>query len=104
MNLQWYVLNYDFNKRKIEYYNIFNHSYFIKCIQDLLDNFTTMENFIVELDKKLMYCFWSKREFEISIGDAFETDINQYVKFDVYSQIKPNITILAKYILDNNSK
>ena len=48
-----------------------------------------------------MYSFWSKREYEISVGDAFETNLNNYEKIDVYSQVKPNIIQLAQYILKN---
>ena len=99
--MEWFVLNYDFNKRRIEDFNIFRNSYFTKSVEELLKEYSSFEEFVIQLDRKLMYCFWSKREYEISVGDAFEKDINKYKKIDVYSQVKPNIEILAKYIIDN---
>ena len=101
MELEWFVLNYDFNRKKIENYNIFRNFYFIENIKKLLEEHLTFEDFIIQLDKKLRYSFWSKREYEISVGDAFEENLNKYEKIDVYSQVKPNIKILAKYIIDN---
>ena len=101
MELEWFVLNYDFNRKKIENYNIFRNFYFIENIKKLLEEHLTFEDFIIQLDKKLRYSFWSKREYEISVGDAFEENLNKDEKIDVYSQVKPNIKILAKYIIDN---
>ena len=98
--LEWYVLNYDFNHKKLENFNIFRSYRFTKGVEDLLNHYTTFDEFVEDLEKELMYAFWSKREYEISVGDAFETDLNKYKKIDVYSQVKPNVRILAKYIID----
>lgn len=99
--LEWYVLNYDFNKQKIEYYNIFNHTYLLESLQKILNNYTNFNDYIEQLDKLLRYCFWSKREYEISVGDAFETDLTKFKKIDVYFQLKPNIELLGIYIKEN---
>lgn len=100
-NLEWYVLNYNFNEKKLENFNIFRSNKFIKGVEYLLEYYTTFENFVKELDSELLYVFWSKREYEISVGDAFETDLNKYEKIDIYYQVKPNLRTLAKYIIDN---
>lgn len=47
-----------------------------------------------------MYSFWSKAEYEIMIGDLFETDCNKLEKWDVYDQILPNLEQLCRYILN----
>ena len=100
-NLEWYVLNYDFNGKKVENFNIFRSCRFVDGVKELLDSYITFEDFVEKLEKELQYAFWSKREYEISVSDAFETDLNKYEKIDVYSQVKPNVRILAKYIIDN---
>lgn len=100
-NLKWYVLNYDFNKKEVENFNIFRSTRFIDGVQDLLKHYITFEDFVEKLENELRYAFWSKREYEISVSDAFEIDLNKYEKIDVYSQVKPNVRILAKYIIDN---
>lgn len=100
-NLEWYVLNYDFNGKKVENFNIFRSSRFVDGVEKLLDNYFTFEDFVEKLENELRYSFWSKREYEIFVGDAFEEDLNRYEKIDIYSQVKPNVRILAKYIIDN---
>lgn len=98
--LEWYVLNYNWNKKKVENFNIFRSYCFTEGVRDLLNNYTTFDEFVKELEKELMYAFWSKREYEISVGDAFETDLDRYEKLDVYYQVRPNVRVLAKYIVD----
>ena len=100
-NLEWHVLNYDFNGKKVENFNIFRSSRFVDGVKKLLDNYFTFEDFVEKLENELRYSFWSKREYEIFVGDAFEEDLNKYEKIDIYSQVKPNVRILAKYIIDN---
>ena len=100
-NLEWYVLNYNWNKKKIESFNIFRSYRFTEGVKDLLKYYTTFDEFVDDLEKELMYAFWAKREYEISVGDAFETDLDKYEKLDVYWQVKPNVRLLAQYILDN---
>lgn len=102
--MEWYVLNYNFNEKKAEHFNIFRSRRFSDGVQELLESFVSFEDFVEELDRLLMYCFWSKAEYEIMVGDLFEEDTNKYTKVDVYSQVKPNIKILAKYILDEYNR
>ena len=97
--MKWYVLRYNFNKGKIENFNIFDSSRFNECIVKLLKKYTSFEDFKENLDKDLMYCFWSKREYEIMCADLFEKDMENYEKISVYDQVKPNLDVLARYIL-----
>ena len=63
-----------------------------------------MDKFIEELGNEVRYCFWSKREYEISVGDAFDTNFDNYEKIDVFDQVMPNIKALAKYIVDKHNE
>ena len=101
-DLKWYVLNYDFNKKKVIYFNIFTNSRFLDCLEENLEEFKNnndYEKFKENLRTDLMYCFWSKREYEISVSDAFETNLDMYEKIDVYSQVLPNLDNLAMYLV-----
>lgn len=102
-NLKWYVKNYDFNKKVIEDFNIFRSVKFTEGLQEILDknDYTTFEDFVEKVRQELMYAFWSKCEYEVMIGDLFDTI---ETKIDIYDQVKPNIEILSKYILDNYKK
>ena len=64
-NLEWYVLNYDFNRKKVENFNIFRSSRFVDGVKELLDNYITFEDFVEKLENELKYSFWSKREYEV---------------------------------------
>lgn len=97
--MEWYVLLHDFNKDKVISYNIFNNSKLDKELKELKENFISKENFVSELDKILRWCFWSKSEYEIVVGDLFEKDLDKYEKIDVYQQLKPNLNTLADYII-----
>lgn len=101
-DLEWYVLNYDFNGKKVENFNIFKNSRFLECLEKTLKHFKDTNDYEVfknELKTDLMYCFWSKREYEISVGDAFENNLDMFEKIDVYSQVLPNLDNLAMYLI-----
>ena len=96
--LEWYVINYDFNRKEMEDFNIFRSVRFTEGVENLLKENLSFDEFVERLEKELMYAFWSKVEYEVMIGDVFGT-IER--KVDIYSQVKPNVRLLAKYILDN---
>lgn len=99
--MEWYVLNYDWNKKEVYNYNIFTSVKFNRGITEILgSNPKDFNEFVEKLDRELKYCFWSKREYEISVGDAFEEDVNKLTKIDVYSQVAPNVKQLAIYIME----
>ena len=104
-DMEWYVLNYDVNRRKIYNFNIFNHWKFCEDVDRLLAEFNTdrdFNKFCKGLDSELKYYFMYRREYEISVGDAFEENLDRYEKYDVYSQLYPNLTALAYYIIHNS--
>ena len=124
MQFEYYVLNYDFNKKKVIYYNIFNNinvqEYTEKEVGKYLrspkkykhivqhkNDFLGREEIVVhgfdalvkEIDSIIRWEEWSRREFEVSIGDAFETDCEKLEKWDCYRQAKPNIKMIAREVL-----
>lgn len=102
-NMKWYVLISDFNKKEIIPYNIFNNGKFVDGIKELLEKgIGEYSTFVEDLTKLCRYCFWCKAEYEVMIGDLFEEDVNKYKKVDVFTQIEPNMELLADYILKNN--
>lgn len=104
LNLRWYVLNHDFNANTIIQWNIFNSSRFLDCLEEAIKKYTTFESFKERLNKDLMYCYWSKAEYEIIAGGLFAKKDDDFSKIDIYSQVKPNLDILANYIIDEVNK
>ena len=102
--MEWYVLNYDFNKKQIIKFNIFNNIKFYSGVKELLESYTDIDDFVSGLTSLLRYCFWCKREYEISVADAFEEDLSKYEKIDVYRQVAPNLKLIANLIIDYHNE
>ena len=124
MQFEYYVLNYDTNKKKVINYNIFNNinvqewtekevrKYLrapkkYKHIVQYKNDFLGREEIAVygfdalveEIDRTIAWQERGRCEYECSVGDAFETDINNYEKWDTYSQAKPNMAIITHEVI-----
>ena len=117
MQFEYYVLNYDCNAKKIVPFNIFRNihvqEWTEKAVRKYLrspKNFTYksfdgkeilhgFDALVREIDGIIAWQEHWRREYEISVGDLFETDINNYEKWDTYSQAKPNMVIIAHEVI-----
>ena len=124
MQFEFYVLNYDFNKKKVINYNIFNNINVQECTEKAVkkylrapkkykhivqykNDFLGREEIAVygfdalveEIDRTIAWQERGRCEYECSVGDAFETDINNYEKWDTYSQAKPNMAIITHEVI-----
>ena len=113
MQFEYYVLNYDLNKKKVINYNIFNNIHVQEWTEKAVKKYLRApKKFKYEsfFNKEITYGFnalvketdsiisnqqWSRREYEISVGDAFESDINKLEKWDCYKQCKPNMATIV---------
>ena len=105
MQFEFYVLNYNHNKNKVEMFNIFNNinvqEWTEKAIKKYLrspkkftykpydKNAETIYGFdalVKEIDGIIRWQEWGRREYEISVSDAFEDDINKLEKWDCYQR------------------
>lgn len=99
MRFEFYVLNYNFNKQKVEMFNIFNNihvqEYTEKAIKKYLRSPKNFKYTPFGSDKKTIYGFdalvkeldsiirheeWSRCEYEIAVGDHFITEVKDVVK------------------------
>lgn len=117
---EFYVLNYHPNKNKVFSFNIFNnirvYEETLKEVKKYLKNpkrYTSQpvwgdpesltlygfDAFCRELDGIIRWQEWGRREYEISVGDLFEEDLNKYEKLDCYQQAKPNVEIIAREVI-----
>lgn len=113
MQFEYYVLNYNTNAKKIEPFNIFRNCYVQeyteKTIKKYLrssknykyerygeDTLYGFEGLCKEIERIIQWQEWSRCEYEIAVGDAFEKDCNKLEKWDCYMQAKPNIPMIAR--------
>jgi hypothetical protein len=117
---EYYVLNYDWNKHKVECFNIFDNISLHEATEKLVRKYLKAPNkfeytkhsfgepqpiihgfdgFCGALEFLIMWQEWGRREYEISVGDAFETDCGKLEKWDCYRQCKPNIPMIAREVI-----
>lgn len=118
MRFEFYVLNYDINRKKVINYNIFNNirvqEWTEKAVKKYLRSpknfkyepfnksektFYGFDALVKELDRTIAWQERGRREYEVSVADAFETDINKLEKWDCYMQAKPNMVIIAHEVI-----
>ena len=117
MQFEYYVLNYDCNAKKIVPFNIFRNMHVQewteKAVRKYLrspKNFTYksfdgkekiygFDALVKEIDSIIKWREWSKREYEVSVGDVFETDCEKLEKWDCYRQAKPNMKMIAREVI-----
>ena len=117
MQFEYYVLNYDHNKQKVEPFNIFRNirvqEYTEKTIRKYVRNpkkFTYksfdgkeeiygFDALVKEIDSIIRWQEWSRREYEVSVGDAFEKDCKKLEKWDCYGQAKPNMKMITREVI-----
>lgn len=107
----YYVLNWDFNRKNVEYYDIM--PYLIGTYNEEKTRkfrvfhpsgepttFAEFREFILEASK---YQFWSRCEYEVIISQwpYDENDPLKYSKkIDVYDQIKNNIDVITRHFMN----
>ncbi len=120
MKFEFYVLNYDFNKKEVVYFNIFrNPRVQERAEQEARKYLRSPSKYSVErswrdegaeplrgfdalceaVRRAIMSEEWPRREYEISVGDAFEDDCGRLEKWDAYSQALPNIRTIARDVI-----
>lgn len=98
-NFEYYVLKYDFNAKKVILFNIFRNVHVynkaVELTEDYINGETSYNNYVDELRTIIKREEWGRREYEISVGDAFETDCSKLEKWDCYRQCEENIELIA---------
>lgn len=107
-DFHYYALNYNFNERKIEFFNVFNnilvYEHTVKAVNDYWKGKYTLEEFINELDHIIMWQEWSRCEYEIAVGYLFEEDTDKFEKIDCYQQAHANIDLIAQQVINEFKK
>ena len=118
MQFEFYVLNYDTNRNKVIMFNIFQNSNVQEWTEKAVKKYVrapkkfTYEPYnkneevlygfdalVREIDRIIKHEQWSRRQYEISVSDAFTTDCDKLEKWDCYKQSKPNMEMIAREVL-----
>lgn len=117
LQFEYYVLNYDCNKKKVIPFNIFRNinvqEYTEREVRKYLrspKNYTYksfnekeeiygLDALVKEIDHIIKWQEWGRREYEVSVGDAFETDCEKLEKWDCYGQAAPNMKMITHEVI-----
>lgn len=104
VKLEWNVLYWNSNKKKVESYNIFNDSIKDDIYKQIKNkkiiDYNELKNYI---NRWAMYYYWSKTECEMAIGPSWPNrleNLEQFEKVDIYKQIKINLDRIIEYIIN----
>ena len=111
--LEWNVYFGNFNSRRIETWNVFNHGKFVEDFgkfakklernKDLTEE-QKKEQFAERLNRELMYVYRSKCEWEIILQHWPTSEKFKDEKIDVYDQIKLNWDKFLDYTWENRKQ
>lgn len=118
MQFEYYVLNYDHNKQKVEPFNIFCNRWVQKLTEkEVMKYLHSPKNYKYESffgDKDIIYGFyglvkridgiiageeWGRFEYEMCCGYKFETDCNKLQPTDCYEQAHMNIEMIVREVM-----
>ena len=100
--LTWNVYYENFNARRIETHNVFNHYRFWEdCIKNVKKNKDDREAFEEQLKQDLQYYYWSKTEWEIILSAWPPRKEFDEEKIDVFDQIYLNWDKFVDYVWEN---
>ena len=104
-NLVWNVIYHNRDHHCIDTFNIFDHYSFRSDLRRDTKRCKTKEDFAEKLRSALMYYFWSKYEWEITIGPwPSSNSTTKAIKEDVYWQIKNNWDVFLDYVWNERKK
>jgi hypothetical protein len=103
----WNVYAESINAQKIIVYNLFDHGGFWSCCCKALKKYgDSKEDFLNEIKDSLIYCFWSRSEWEVIISEWPPRDHGKPVeiKIDVSDQVINNWHIFSEYVWNNRKE
>jgi hypothetical protein len=96
--LEWYALIYDFNNKKIRYYNV--------LYEDMIDSLkkkikkgtiTTYADVKEHLKRDFTYHYWGRCEYEIMMSGLSRGETTE--KIDIWYQLQPNLDRITEYVI-----
>lgn len=96
VNLEWYVLRWDSNSKKVVNYNILEWRK-EDIAKEVRSGRVYNKSILREyLKTTLMYDYWSKTECEFFVSDLHSDECCE--KVDIWRQIEPNLNNIVDYV------
>ena len=103
--LVWNVWVLNFNERRIETHNVFDHGGFLKDCKKAAAKFAKdPDGFAEEVRRSLMYWYWSKCEWELILSSWPPSERVPEIKVDVYAQVMINKDVFFPWLWERRSE
>lgn len=104
--MEWNVFVGDFNHGVIRIHNVFDHAGVMEDLRKLASKYRDKERdtFEIEMQKSLMYWYWSKTEWEVVIDHWPHSDRRKPRKVDVWQQIYLNWGAFCDYVWSHRAE
>ena len=103
--LEWNVFYHDWNRDKIEPFNVFDHGRFYDdCKKNARKNIQDYDAFKEQLRRDAMYYYWSKCEWEIVIVPWVRRSDKTEIKIDVFDQLRLNWDAFCRYVWEHGAE
>jgi len=102
--LTWNVYVSDFNGKKMDVHNIFEHAGVEEDLRKIAKKFTEKEDFANEVRCSLKYWYWSKCEWEIILSHWPPLANAREEKIDVWDQVNLNWPVFIDYLWENRKE
>ena len=117
LQFEYYVLNYDTNKKKVISYNIFRNINVQECTErevkkylhrpknyvyksfDGTEEICGFDALVKEIDQIIKWQEWSRCGYEMGVCYKFETDCKNIMHMDCYGQAHMNIEMIAREVI-----
>ena len=100
--LEWNVYVSNFNRKKIEVHNVFEHTRFLEDCKAAARKYSKDKAAFAEAVRKdLMYYYWSKCEWEVIIDHWPPRSDVDCIKVDVYDQVVLNWDRFIDYVWEH---
>ena len=94
---QFNVIIYDINRKKFKPYDVMG--FFVNEYNEEENKPKTFAEFKEFVERKSMWRFWSRCEYEIILSDWPPSGVEE--KWDIHRQILMNIDIITEILMEN---
>lgn len=102
--LKWNVFIGNWNTKKIMVHNVFDHDRFYEACVEAKNTYTDKDEFAFQVKSAMMYYYWSKCEWEVTIHHWPEAKNFNNRKIDVFEQVTLNWDRFIDYLWNNREE
>lgn len=94
--MKFYAFMQDLNSDKLIYTNVIRQDLIDRVKKAIKKNYT-YDEIKEEVKRELMFCYWSKSEYEVIVSNWGGKDFEK--KIDIWYQLEPNLDLITTNLI-----